>query len=390
MLAAMPNRPGVAGRLARLTPAIGLGCFAIAAYVLGRTLSHLTLADLRQDLAHFPSERIVLALILTGLDFTPLFGLDWFALQVIGRKAPIRRLALASVVGYAFSRAVGLSVLSGGAIRYRLLGPVGFDLIDVARLVGVAAVISWLGFLLVGGTALIGAPATALTALHLSRCLRARSGVSRSTLAAFIVISARMRRPIRSARAAFLPKPADALATGVAAADWIPAPPCLTCCSPAGVGFAQFVAVFMTAGSGVVVGAGRPRVFETVILLLLGPAYDQAIVGSLLLYRLLYYTSCRWRWRDPPLWHEVQATTPPARPDRAGRGSVSGVDSSGRSSHPESPRGKPCIQRVCGSPALSAPSASSSHPPGAGPCFDVVPVQNGGQLTIRWFMPASR
>jgi len=325
MLAAMPNRPGVAGRLARLTPAIGLGCFAIAAYVLGQTLSHLTLIDLRHHLAHFPSERIVLAVILTGVDFVPLFGLDWFALQVLGRKAPIRRLALASVVGYAFSRAVGLSVLSGGAIRYRLLGPLGFDLIDVARLVGVAAMISWLGFLLVGGAALIGAPATALTALHLSPSFARLLGVlALVTLLAFMVVAARQRRPWQiGARSFRLPQPKGALAmTGVAAIDWILAAAVpYVLLAPPGIGLAQFVTVFMIAQVAGVVSQvpGGLGVFETVILLLLGPAYDQAaIVGSLLLYRLLYYFLPLAVAASLLLWHELRTGRAARQASRVG------------------------------------------------------------------------
>ena len=314
MLAAMPNRPGVAGRLARLSPAIGLGCFAIAAYVLGRMLSHLTVADLRQHLAHFPSSRIAAALFLTLLDWVPLFGLDWFALQVLGLQAPIRRLALASVTGYAFSRAVGLSVLSGGAIHYRLLGSLGFDLIDVARLVGVAAMISWLGFLLVGGAALIGVPATALTALHLSPLLaRVLGGLALATLGIVIVISARRTRPIQvGARRFHLPKPGTALAmTAVAASDWILAAAVpYVLLAPPGVGLAQFTAVFLIAQVAGVVSQvpGGLGVFETVVLLLLGPAYDQAaLVGSLLLYRLLYYFLPLAIAAILLLWHEIQA-----------------------------------------------------------------------------------
>jgi len=314
MLAPMPNRPGVAGRLALLTPAIGIGCFAIAAYVLGRTLSHLTLADLRHHLAHFPPGRIALAIFLTVLDWAPLFGLDWFALQVLGIKAPIRRLGLAAVVGYAFSRAVGLSVLSGGAIRYRLLGPWGFDLIDVARLVGVAAMISWLGFLLVGGIALIGTPATALTAFHLSPLLARVLGIGAlALLLAFIVVSARQTRPWQiGARTFCLPKPRRALAmTAVAASDWILAAAVpYVLLAPPGIGLAQFVAVFLIAQVAGVVSQvpGGLGVFETVILLLLGPGYDQAaIVGALLLYRLLYYFLPLAIAAILLLWHELSA-----------------------------------------------------------------------------------
>jgi len=176
----------------------------------------------------------------------------------------------------------------------------------------------------VGGVALIGAPGTALTALHLSPLLARTLGVlALATLAAFIVISARQRRPLQiGARSFHLPKPADALAmTGVAAADWILAAAVpFVLLAPPGIGFAQFVAVFMTAQVAGVVSQvpGGLGVFETVILLLLGPAYEPAaIVGSLLLYRLIYYFLPLAVAAALLLWHEVLAGRALTQPGRS-------------------------------------------------------------------------
>jgi uncharacterized membrane protein YbhN (UPF0104 family) len=292
----MLARPGAASRLARFSPLIGVGCFAIAAYVLAHALSGTSLADLRRHLTHFPPQRVGLALLLTALDVAPLFGLDWFALKVMARSLPARRLALASYTGYSFSRAVGLSVLSGGAIRYRLLGRHGFSLVDVARLVGIAAMISWLGFLLVGGLALLAAPAAALAALHLSPLIaHVLGGLALAALPVFIVLSARRVHALRVGPWSFtLPTAGQAVAMIlVAATDWVLAAAVpYVLLAPPGIGLAQFTAVFMTAQVAGVVSQvpGGLGVFETVILLLLGPGFDPAaIVGALLVYRLIYY-----------------------------------------------------------------------------------------------------
>ncbi len=158
--------PRIAAWLKRLSPAIGIACFAIALLVLGRALRDTTPEALARQLATFPRQRILAALALTLLDFVPLIGLDWYALRVMKRRLPFPVLARASLAGYAFSRAVGLAVLSGSAIRYRLCGRHGLYALDIAKLVAIAAVISWLGFLLVGGVALLAAPLSALTSFR--------------------------------------------------------------------------------------------------------------------------------------------------------------------------------------------------------------------------------
>jgi uncharacterized membrane protein YbhN (UPF0104 family) len=310
----MLPRPGVAGRLARLSPAIGLVCFGLAAAVLGRLLSETSLSDIARHLTRFPRQRVALALLLTALDFFPLFGLDWFALQVMGRSVPVRRLALSSVIGYAFSRAVGLAVLSGGAIRYRLLGGTGLDLIDVARLVAVAAMISWLGFLLVGGVALLGAPAASLTALRLSPLLaRGLGALALAALPVFIALSARRIHALQiGARSFHMPAPGQAVAMILtAAADWVIAAAVpYVLLAPPGVGLPEFAAVFMVAQVAGVVSQvpGGLGVFETVILLFLGPAYEPAaLVGSLLVYRVIYYFLPLAGAAVLLFWHEVRS-----------------------------------------------------------------------------------
>ena len=73
--------PRIAAWLKRLSPAIGIACFALALLVLGRALRDTTPEALARQLATFPRGRILAAAALTVLDFLPLIGLDWFALR---------------------------------------------------------------------------------------------------------------------------------------------------------------------------------------------------------------------------------------------------------------------------------------------------------------------
>jgi|GEM_PF-3025423 len=54
------------------------------------------------------------------LNYLIMTGYDFFALRYINRKFYYRKKALASFVGYAFSNNIGLSMLAGGSVRYRL------------------------------------------------------------------------------------------------------------------------------------------------------------------------------------------------------------------------------------------------------------------------------
>jgi glycosyltransferase 2 family protein len=290
-----PPVPRIAAWLKRLSPAIGIACFAIALLVLGRALRDTTPEALARQLATFPRQRILAALALTILDFVPLIGLDWYALRVMRRRLPFPVLARASVVGFAFSRAVGLAVLSGSAIRYRLCGRHGLYALDIAKLVAIAAVISWLGFLLVGGVALLAAPLSALSSFHLSQtAARVVGAFFLAILVAMAVAGMRRHSLVLGPRRFDLPPARDILGMiAVGSIDWILATAVpYVLLAPAGVGFAEFTAVYMVAQvagvvSNVPAGIG---VFETVMLVLLGgTAEPAAILGGLVVYRVVYY-----------------------------------------------------------------------------------------------------
>src|SRR5438046_10314360 len=82
---------------------------------------------------------------------------DLFALRTIGRAdIPYRIAALAGFTSYSVGHNVGASVLTGGAVRYRIYSNWGLTGVDVAKVCFVAGLTFWLGNAAVLGLGLEG------------------------------------------------------------------------------------------------------------------------------------------------------------------------------------------------------------------------------------------
>jgi uncharacterized membrane protein YbhN (UPF0104 family) len=281
-----------------LPPLIGLASFAAAILVLRHELGATSAAEIAAQLRAIPRSHILLAAGLTALDFIPLIGLDWLALRVVGRTLPLPRLAATSFIGYSFSRALGFAVLSGGAVRYRLLSAFGLGPLDIAKLVALAAMISWLGFLAVGGAVFLIDPPLIPAAITLPvRSTRLLGAGFLLVLLIYLVWCVRRVAALRIGSWHLnLPTIEWALAQVlIAALDWVLAAAVpYVLLAPSGMSFPHFIGAYMLAqvagvASNVPAGLG---VFETVMLLLLGPTVDPAAtIGALAVYRLVFYVA---------------------------------------------------------------------------------------------------
>jgi phosphatidylglycerol lysyltransferase len=83
---------------------------------------------------------------------------DRYALVSIGRKLPWRRVTLISFISYAFSNAVGMSLLVSGSIRYRFYIQNGLTTAEVAKVVLFCTTSFWLGLLALTGVTLLCVP----------------------------------------------------------------------------------------------------------------------------------------------------------------------------------------------------------------------------------------
>ena len=82
---------------------------------------------------------------MTVVNYLILVGYDWFAVRWVGEKQlPLRKIALASFTGYAFSYNFG-ATLFGTSIRYRLYSAWGMPLRKILDLLVILGLTFWFG-----------------------------------------------------------------------------------------------------------------------------------------------------------------------------------------------------------------------------------------------------
>jgi len=133
--------------------------FVVGIMVFYRQIQHINLHDLLIQLKALPVSKFIFAFIFTIGGYLALVGYDWSALRYIGKKLPLPFIAFTSFIGYSLSNTIGISWLSGGAVRYRLYSRSGLSPTEIALIIAFCVVGFGIGEVLVGGLALIFHPA---------------------------------------------------------------------------------------------------------------------------------------------------------------------------------------------------------------------------------------
>ena len=111
-------------RLSRYRQPIGLMVtlllFTMALIACRHLLSELDIYALHDAMLSVPTQSLLGALLATVIGFVILLGYEWSASRYAGVKLPARSLALGGFSAFAIGNAIGLSMLSGGSVRYRL------------------------------------------------------------------------------------------------------------------------------------------------------------------------------------------------------------------------------------------------------------------------------
>jgi phosphatidylglycerol lysyltransferase len=141
---------------------------AAALWWLHRALAGTPLREVLHSLNALPLPALGLALAGTALSYGALATHDVLALRVLQRRdLPWPRALLTGFMATAVGHNVGLSLLSGGAVRLRLYGAWGLGAGEVATLTSLVGLSFGLGVTLCAGAALLLEPASTLAALHL-------------------------------------------------------------------------------------------------------------------------------------------------------------------------------------------------------------------------------
>ncbi len=283
-------------RLRRTVPvAIGLLLFLVALEVLRVELRAVTWHELTAAVARTPVSRLLLALVLTAVNYTALVGYDLLAFAYIGKTLPRARIAVVSFLAYAISNNIGLATLSGASVRYRFYRRWGVTFEELSRIVVSYSVTFWLGLLGLSGLSLVaGAPAIG-RGLPAHGTLVLAGWVLLLVPPAYVVATVVRRRPLRFRRfEASVPTPAIAGAqVALSCIEWALAGAVLyVLLPPGGVSFLTFLGAFLVAtllgmASHVPGGVG---VFEGLIVLLLKPQLTSGeLLPALVVYRAVYY-----------------------------------------------------------------------------------------------------
>ncbi|MBL3553215.1 bifunctional lysylphosphatidylglycerol flippase/synthetase MprF [Rhodovulum sulfidophilum] len=285
------------GRLRAVFPyVLAAGLFVLGLLALYRLLATVDFADVVAQVRATPWSTVGLALAATAASYVSLVGYDWSALRFIGKPLNFPVVLAGGFMAYAFGNTIGLSAVSGGAVRWRIYSALGLDGYDVAAVSTFAAVSFGVAATLVGLGALAVHPAALAAMLPLAPGTVQVLALGGMAVIALPLLWASVRqRRVRLGRFTLrAPVPRDLAAQlifclgdiGFAAAT-------LYLLLPANdLGFATFLALFAAATMAGVLShvPGGVGVFEAVVIAAMPAATPiSAVAASLLLYRLIYF-----------------------------------------------------------------------------------------------------
>jgi glycosyltransferase 2 family protein len=281
-------------QLVAVTLSLVIAAFSL--YLLGRVVSGISISSLRQAIAATSIGQIAAALLLTATSFLALTGYDGVALLQLGTRVRYRTTALASFTSYAVSFTLGFPLITAGTVRYLVYSKAGLTASKVASLTVIAGVTFWFGNIFVLGTGL-AFHARAISAInHLYPLLNMLLGLAvLGAIVTYLVWVTNRRREI-SIKGFRLQLPGLGLTLGQIAlgvVDQSAAAGVLYVLLPShsGLDYFAFAATYVFACIlGVASNApGGIGVFEAAMLSAVPAPSKEALLASLVLFRVIYY-----------------------------------------------------------------------------------------------------
>jgi phosphatidylglycerol lysyltransferase len=294
---ARPEHRNVTSKtLNRLTLIASLAVFLVAVYVLYRNLEHVRPTDVMAKLGALPSTRVAAALLLTAASYLLLTGYDYLALRFVNHMVPFRQFAPTSFFAFAFSHNVGLALVSGGSVRYRIYSGLGLGIREIAEVVVFCAFTYGLGITTVGGLLLSIDPADVAPILEMPEPLVRLGGAALLALGlVYLGATVLWRRPLTIGRYRLrLPSVGSGLAqVGIASIDLALAGAVVYVLLPPDVGvtYRSFLGIYVLAAAASILShvPGGLGVFEAVIMVMLPDVPKAASMSALVAYRCIYF-----------------------------------------------------------------------------------------------------
>jgi len=123
-----------------------LSLFAAALFIINLKLKEYHLQDILSSLHEIPAFSLFLAILLTILNYIVLTGYDLLASRYIRHPLKYSRIAITSFISYSISNNMGVMMLGGAPIRYRLYSAWGLSAVEIARIIVFCSLSLWMGF----------------------------------------------------------------------------------------------------------------------------------------------------------------------------------------------------------------------------------------------------
>lgn len=287
--------------------ALGLGVtlvlFSLALIACYHLLRDIDAYSLHDALLDVPNSSLFGAFAATAIGFVFLLGYEWSASRFAGVKLPFPALLTGGFSAFAIGNAVGLSMLSGGSVRYRLYARQGLGAGDVALMTLFASLSLGCALPVLAALAALSDLSDASLALHLPEWLVAVLALGIIALCLLLVVAVERRRLpeqpspdshlVRFGRRTLrLPGlRLSLLQLLITALDVAAAATVLYLLLPEAPPFGAFLLVYLIALAAGVLShvPGGVGVFEAVLLAAFAGQLGAApLAAALLLYRLIY------------------------------------------------------------------------------------------------------
>jgi uncharacterized membrane protein YbhN (UPF0104 family) len=278
-----------------------LGVFASAAiaglalYVLYRTFQRISVADVIANIRAVPRERLMLAAACAAGAFTALAAYEIavvrYVKHCIGRAKPV----ITALIAFPLGHALGQTLLSGSALRYRMYSPAGFTAMEVGAAVLLCGLPYLLAFGLLFDLALVFAADSLAPLFRIpSQWLFALGCIGLVKDVAYLAFVRLRKAPIRlggwEVNLPTMRMTVLQIVVGLIDICLVASILYLLLPASAGIAFLPFVAVYLASivigvMSHVPAGLG---VLESMLLLLLPQVPPEELLAAVLLYRVIY------------------------------------------------------------------------------------------------------
>lgn len=280
-----------------LPPCLSLGLFALSLWTIQHNLQHYQAENFWASLSNIPPTHIVLAIALMTINYSIMTGYECLGLAYVRQSLPYPKKALVGVICSGISNSVGFAVLSSCMIRYRFYSVWGFSVVKIAQISAFCNLSFCLGLFVVGSVIFLKEPLAIPQLLDFPFIsVRPLGIIFLVTILAYLFLTVIRQKPLMIGNW-IIPHLPFSLAAGqliISGLDWCFAAAVFYTLlhSSVSLSYSAFFGIYMLAqvaglASNVPGGLG---VFETVMILLLAPfIHSEDLLGTLLIYRGIYY-----------------------------------------------------------------------------------------------------